>query len=304
MQKSIQITLIWVLTVSLAGAQSFGLPGTAWEHCWTPALELPPTTYIVKTMAGAIYERDGMDCNVLYFSSQYDPKIGDSISICRSGDQVFYLEGDSMYLLYDFALKAGDTLSVRYPHGFDSRLLTDRPDDDDDLLITIDSVTIENIMSVALRRQHIRLLSDNPFVSIGSSILERVGFECWVLPHFGYIGLDGDGFLGLRSYKDDQVIFEDESVCDTRVSIISEDYKFQLEIYPNPAHEYLIVDAKELIRGITIYDLTGRSISFEVPQFGSKWDLRLDTYAPGIYFAEVSFGDRVEIRKIVVRKSI
>ncbi len=220
MQQSIYITLFLVLTVSLAGAQSFGLPGTRWSYCWTlSVIESPPSTYIVETMSGPTFERNGMQCNTLHFSSDNYVGIGASISICREGDRVFYLDGDTSYLLYDFSLGMGDTLVVRYPHAFDPSYAASRPDDDDIFELVIDSVSVENLAGVALKKQHIHGLNEDLFVSFGSYILERVGFEYWILPYFGYEALDGNGFLGLRNYMDDQVFFEDVSVCDTRVSI-------------------------------------------------------------------------------------
>ena len=75
------------------------------------------------------------------------------------------------------------------------------------------------------------------------------------------------------------------------------DSRFQ--IYPNPASLQFTVDSKQLTETtIVIYDLIGRKILSE--QFVGKKTFLLQNISPGIYFVQVSDGEKTNTEKLVV----
>ena len=61
-----------------------------------------------------------------------------------------------MHLVYDFSLGAGSSYTVRYPILFDTKTYLDIfPDEYTHFNVFIDSVSIEEIDGLSLRKQHI-----------------------------------------------------------------------------------------------------------------------------------------------------
>jgi hypothetical protein len=106
----------FILTgVSYSSAQPFGEAGTKWEHCFLFDWEIPATFYELDVRSINTYDVDTLSCSTLVIDDIYGFTSRDTMTACSIGDRVYYVEYDSLVLLYDFSLQAGDTLIVKVP---------------------------------------------------------------------------------------------------------------------------------------------------------------------------------------------
>lgn len=246
-----------------SGAQSpFGALGTEWEHCIIPIYENPPSFEKLKVESVFSYEMTGMECSELEIAERPGTVYTLSrIHVCNDGDKVYYLEQDSLHLLYDFSLEQGDTYQVRYPILFDTTYLAVFPNEPIYTTVIIDSVSIENIDGVNLKKQHIST-SGNPSLKFGKYAIERIGYEHWVLPFFSFDALELNIFDGMISYSDDEIYVQIESTnCVlTEVDLLDVE-DGELLIFPNPASDEVTMESNNsCIESIEIISLHGKSM--------------------------------------------
>ncbi|MEI6822411.1 MAG: glycosyl hydrolase family 18 protein [Bacteroidota bacterium] len=77
----------------------------------------------------------------------------------------------------------------------------------------------------------------------------------------------------------------------------------QLNIYPNPSNGIFNITANnkpENVCNVTIYNLMGNLVK-EFEWNGENNTIYLSNYASGIYFIKVSYKDKIEVKKIMVR---
>lgn len=74
-----------------------------------------------------------------------------------------------------------------------------------------------------------------------------------------------------------------------------------LNVYPNPARDYLRVDAKKTYETIILYDASGRELLREDYESG-KLNRVIPTsgYSSGFYHLKVKFHDRVQVEKVLI----
>ena len=68
-----------------------------------------------------------------------------------------------------------------------------------------------------------------------------------------------------------------------------------VEIYPNPAKNYLEIESSEIVNEVQIVDFTGKVIKIEHSQKFSIEDL-----SPGLYILNLSTSKGMVIRKLVI----
>jgi len=230
-----QIPILFFLSLNfIAVCQPFGALGTEWEHCIIPTLEFPISYDKVVVKSVDSFSMNGLECNELEIL--YKPntvRTHTHISICRDEDKVFYVEGDSLHLVYDFSLEAGEEYMVRYPILFDTTYQYYFPNESIYTFVTVDSVKIVNINGVELRKQFISTQSS--LIKYGKYALEKVGYEAWILPFFSFDAFDTNIFRGLLSFEDDVLEIIDSSSQCLVSSISNIDHNHQVEIFPNPA---------------------------------------------------------------------
>lgn len=72
-------------------------------------------------------------------------------------------------------------------------------------------------------------------------------------------------------------------------------------IYPSPTDNYLFIENIKEIKTVSISDINGNSVPFNMNKQGNK--LKIDFDLPsGIYFVKTQFGDGINTKKFVVYK--
>ena len=96
-----------------------------------------------------------------------------------------------------------------------------------------------------------------------------------------------------------------DTICDT-LTIIENSANLDLQsaeilVYPNPAKNHLIVEtnsgSKAQISRITIEDLSGRMVYSSGERLRSSLTVPVQNFAPGVYFAKIWFGDKIQVVK-------
>ncbi len=229
------LSWMWVVAQPLTS-------NAAWNYCYSVMLENPIPYEDLMLTSGESYELYGKDCMRVIISGPSTLRTRDSIVLCQDDDRVYYQEEDSLYLLYDFSLTAGDTLQVRFPLEFDTSYVVEQPGDEISFDLKIDSVGSDLLGGVSVRKQYISVLNANPWVHFGSFIRERTGFEYWLLPYFGYEALDGDGIGGLSRYADQEINVGFDEVCMTTSIFEDKHSAIDVLVYPNPFRDFLQVE--------------------------------------------------------------
>jgi len=91
--------------------------------------------------------------------------------------------------------------------------------------------------------------------------------------------------------------------CDPSISINEVVNEIPVNIQPNPATDWLLVNAAQNIRQIEVYDLVGRQVFQQnYDNFNTEIRLDLNGYESGMYIVNVLFADNQRtVKKFVVR---
>lgn len=74
-----------------------------------------------------------------------------------------------------------------------------------------------------------------------------------------------------------------------------------LQIYPNPARDYLRVESKSGFEELTLYDAAGREVYRESLTSGSfNREIKTDMFQSGFYHLKVKFPNRVVVEKVMI----
>jgi len=194
---------------------------------------------------------EGTGINELWFTS--------------NNDQVYYVVGDSIYLLYDFEAEVGDTMHLRFPVEVDPQWFIDNPTASEYYeYIVVGNSTIE-IDGQMLRRQEIIMPYENNEnlvpVALGNYITEKFGFENFILPYIHDPGFhDFNISCHLSEYRDGFINYENEDLTCGVLNTYEED-RYGFSVFPNPVSEVLNLDVEELPNQLIITDINGKYIS-------------------------------------------
>lgn len=72
-----------------------------------------------------------------------------------------------------------------------------------------------------------------------------------------------------------------------------------LQVYPNPADEKVTIISNELIEEIRLFDMIGNEVL--TSKLGSINELDISKISSGVYFLNVRSGDRVSVRKLIIK---
>jgi hypothetical protein len=304
------ILLILSLFTCMCSAQEFGKTGTVWKHCYVPILEgnPPKTDYIeVRSMRDTII--NNLQCHELMITHRPEGfSTKQSILVCNDKEKAYYLEGDSLHLIYDFSLGAGDSYVVRYPVEFDTSFLFYSWNKEIHSTIHIDSVSYKDFNGQMLKVQHIHVIVDNGGSSVlfGNYITEHIGYENWVLPNYHCGPCDAHVFAGLHSFEDAEISFHDfNSHCRVAGTTSLKNKNDNIILYPVPATDYIFIQLPEDKESLAyhIYDLTGNSFPFNIEKSFETALLRFELN-PGMYILESRFatGDVLHCKFLVQKK--
>jgi hypothetical protein len=72
-----------------------------------------------------------------------------------------------------------------------------------------------------------------------------------------------------------------------------------LKVYPNPATDHLRIESREMIRMISLYDISGKLLISVVPEEENKSVLSLQGLTPGTYVLRLEGQATNRILKVV-----
>lgn len=221
---------------------------------------------------------------------------------CGTEGGYFYQEGDKIYLfnpgsldsltiLYDFTLVAGDTLTFKGDSlfGGDGKFL-------------IDSITEMQFGSEILRVQHITTL--NPLIGWGNKIIERIGANGCMYRQYAFCDPSTGG---LRCYEDDEIGLINFQIplrpCTYVTGTNNQTVEPVIIIFPNPASSSVYIQSAKPIERIILFN----NLSIPIYHFASivSTDFEFDVvHLPhGIYHIQAVLSNhQIVHRSIIIQK--
>lgn len=230
------------------------------------------------------------------------------IILHQKGDSIYYLRKDKFELLYNFSLKAGDTMNIATPWPY-------WPDQNIDTMIQIvvDSTGQKLIGRDTLRTQFVstNYSKFNSSFQMNGQIIEKIGHQEFLLPN--YKGLcDANCIWPLRCYQDTAIFYKSVDVgCDTVFLITASDLRpgiRNIMIYPNPVSPGAIqirIDGLDLTEAQTfewtLRDIQGKFFYRGAELRGTRIIEFPGSTPAGMYFIGIRAGQERYLGKLVVQ---
>lgn len=274
-------------------AQLIAPEGTVYEYCYKPdGWSLDQYTLRFDSVNDTIIM--GLDCHTLsLINSQVSGGLYSAMEIilCEDGEQVYYLENDSLYLLYDFGLQPGGSYAIRHPVQFDPW-----PHQDTFYVVTIDSVGVENIGGIDFTVQYFHTENEIHVIYLGNRLIRGIGFDrTTMLPKIDVSIIDGYDVSDLSYFDNTEITFGEEGACTvTSTEEVPVDENKAL-YFPNPFTEVLRIGSEQSIQSIRIFDTEG-----QVRLFTNATTIHTGNWEKGLYIVQVTYRNgRVEQAKVV-----
>jgi len=101
-------------------------------------------------------------------------------------------------------------------------------------------------------------------------------------------------------FVDDICVSIDSSTCYQTMEQVSEYNKSPIQIYPNPAHNEIEINAND-IQSLTLYDVLGRVIYASTSEISSPFQINTSSFSRGIYFLQARGRKGMVVRKVVLQ---
>lgn len=109
-------------------------------------------------------------------------------------------------------------------------------------------------------------------------------------------------YIGIQCVSEDAFVFMlDDIVVESQMLGIGENKSINLNIFPNPASEYLTIESDDLMELCSIYSYAGECIHSQQVN-DTKLILDLSGYTVGIYLIDVLSGEKRYTAKVFVRR--
>ncbi len=277
----------------IGNGQQFGQAGTLWQHCILPLYEIPPSYDYIEVRSVKDTTMFNLPCHELQITHDYqDFPTGKSILICDEIDKVYYVAKDSLHLLYDFSLNAGDSYTIRFPIEFQPEYLQLFPNADIYFKVIIDSTNLIVYNNRGLYTQYISIANNNHLVKFGNTVTELIGFENWILPFYSLDAHEKNIFTGLHQFANRGITYlNPKTHC-----LLSADqdlrYNYEVLLFPIPTSDFLLLQDTENkeFNNLSIYDLSGMSFPFELEKFSDNALIRFELNA-GFYILEIRYNN-------------
>jgi hypothetical protein len=283
-------------------AQSFAPVGAIWHYNQATIIPNVITYKTIESVSDTIIH--GKNCQKLI---EVERLYQDTMSIIfhycySSNDSVcFYnFQADTFFLLYNFSLSAGETMSL-------PQYLTINGTP---LLVTVDSITNIQTNNLSRRAQYVSG-GDGITVDFGGIVIEGIGNINFMFP-VTESNINGP----LRCYADNIVgqFFNNllfvsgwnyQNCEDIITGIIATNNNGTLEIFSNPVinnHLFIHLHASHpSMNRYQICSIDGKVISKGVlPGNTEETVINLDKFNHGLYFIIVFYGDRVTAEKFII----
>lgn len=226
--KKIFFLFLLVFSSSFVSAQYFEV-GMKWTYAH--GVGLPPVNFVIHSIeiVGDTVV-DGETWYVLDGRCNCSPEVK---LIHQEGQKVFYRWAGEKHLLYDYALGAGDSLQIQFPHSIDDSL--------HGISMIIDATEVVDFGGQNIMTQQMSYAEPNTFgADFGQKFAEGLGSLDFCL--FPQDGLCEEGsYLRCITYADGTVIkFTDDPDC---YIVGTDDIELSgISLQPNPVTDYLRIE--------------------------------------------------------------
>lgn len=303
--------LLFLLPAGMNAQVEFAPLGATWHYEYQPDVFQFDLREYWKVTAESEVQVGGKTGKQLIIEAQ-DQYIGqwtDTLLVWQEGQQVFFYEQDSLYLLYDFGLETGDTLEVNIPdirYYNDPAVCGDFPHEP--LHLRVDSTGTLDVNGELRKTLFFEYLnSPGTFFDFRGPVIEGIGSFHFIAVPCEVDVFEGGYFTGLRCYEDSQVgLYKRvDYACDSvglithiHTENIDRQALLGLSLFPNPASEVLRIETSHEFATLRILDLHGRVLS----QQPFSPSLKVAHLPEGIYLLQLVDADgRFWVEKIVMK---
>lgn len=314
-------SLLMQLTLGYAQGETFAPIGAEWYH--TKAGISRPYRGYIKSTSVKDSVIDGKTCRIInsmivepYSSEAADTTYQEAAMILyTTPDTVYYLnrEIERFIPLYIFNVNVGDTVSYRTPYTIPN--VPEFPPEDTIFRILITDVSTTDVSGVSLKTISYAALDKWGFSwgpDTDGYYMERIGTSrAGLLSHEPIVGYLGNSHgPSLRCYIDEVVSYPssiEDMTCDYisfNTSISDNQINGDLQIYPNPAKDYLRIrntDGNHSVISVKIYNILGKKIKTVVFENAHQEQILSVTDLPaGTYILQIRSKEHSVNRKLTV----
>lgn len=297
------IALVFTCFTFQAYAQTFAPVGSKWVYCYAVNAVGSAEGYdtlVVESVAETHF--DTLPCRELrvtycYSWGDFGCGLMSKITVCQDDKKVYYQEGDSLYLLYNFGLMSGDTLRIRYPIAFDtfnqlavdSAFYTNPSSSYFDIAI-LDTATLNLNGQAVWSQTFIEVGSDNSFQPSWHSgqFLEGIGSTAGGLFPRAINALQEEHIpMNLISYTSPVLsgnFLNLNPFCQT-TSLQENTPVFYTMVWPNPAKAVLNIELPingEVVQ-VQIFDVSGKTVLTVTTHASDVMQVNITDLKPGVY---------------------
>lgn len=280
-----------------------------WHHCLVIDGH-EPWTVDIQTEVVDTFVIDDIPYSLIsgnFFGHSILPKT-DSIYVFNLEEKVYYLEGDSIHVLYDFDVNVGDTLTHKFPVKFDSLWFSENPTVSPYYKLVIDSITTIDINGESLKRVYFsefnELDEETNYIwtptDLGRWYTEKLGYENFILPYI-VTGFDENNTgCDLREFSDNQINFINTDAYCFTTSTVNPIKENQISLFPNPSNNLIEIKTGEKFDLIFIYNSQGEIVN----KLAFNHIISVSNFDNGIYFLTLlsSKNNRIESLKFCIKR--
>jgi hypothetical protein len=223
--------------------------------------------------------------------------INTEIFISNENQRVYYWEGLSQYLLYDFSLNKGDKYILRFPSGLSLPLPLKLTAE-----ISIDSTNLINYNGKNLKVQY--LSSKLQAFTIGKIATEGIGFDSFLLPTYDYPNSESNIFTNKMCFSYKNISIPPNGCNITNSLELSQQLQLvSAAVFNND----IVVNCSDnhCKKGIfNLYDTQGNlAATYSLLQNHDEYRFDISNLANGMYFWHLVLDDKTrQSGKVVVIK--
>lgn len=255
---------------------------------------------------------DGKDCSVIFsYGGNFPNSSNDSLIVWEDDKKVYFLENSTFYLLYDFDVEIGDTVTYYSPldRGEFSTYyeLNDTLTSPPSTSFVIGDISQTEIDGQPHKIFHTEFIlapdiADRDYMNTMGSYLENIGsLDQRITGELGFFVADGC-FGGLQCYNNETIEYiTDRMFATPHPSCPAQDAtndiikNASVSIYPNPTSDILNIESEKSFEAISIYDLSGQRV------WTSGADITVDMSGldAGIFILELRFENGLNYSRFV-----
>ncbi|MBX2892686.1 MAG: T9SS type A sorting domain-containing protein [Saprospiraceae bacterium] len=297
------ITLVFACFTLQAYAQTFAPVGSKWVYCYAANAVGGAEGYdtlVVESVAETHF--DTLPCRELrvtycYSWGDFGCGLVSKVTVCQDDKKVYYQEGDSLYLLYNFGLMPGDTLRIRYPMTLDTfnQLAVDsgfyaNPSSPYFDIAILDTAALDLNGQAVWSQTFIEVGSDGPFQPswYSGQFLGGIGSTAgWLFPRAINALQEEHIPMNLISYTSPVLsgnFLNLNPFCQT-TSLEESTPVLTVKVWPNPAKTELNlevpINGKEV--QVQIFDVSGKMLLTATNRAFDTMQVNITVLKPGIY---------------------